>query len=114
MEQLTETQRLIVEECDSIKSLLLEKNNSYGNSAVEPIGIFSKASPEEALNIRIDDKLRRIKYGTNFGAEDTEKDLIGYLMLKRVLRRLGGSSQDDYGEKFGRLGERPKSPFRAT
>ena len=29
---------------DNIKLLLLEKNASYGNSALEPINAFSKAS----------------------------------------------------------------------
>lgn len=77
---------LIAHECDSIKTLLLEKNASYGNSAMDPINIFSKLGAEEALKVRIDDKLRRIRNGTEYRTEDTEQDIIGYLILLRVFR----------------------------
>lgn len=83
---LTQTQQLIAEECDRIKNLLLEKNRKYGNSALEPARIFSKASPTEQLLVRIDDKLNRIRT-TGPAAqldEDTVQDLIGYLVLYRV------------------------------
>jgi len=46
-----------------IRELLLEKNASYGNSALQPIGIFAKGSPIEQIDVRIDDKLNRIKNG---------------------------------------------------
>ncbi len=48
--------------------------------------IFSKSTPEEALLIRIDDKLSRIARGQDAG-EDTILDLVGYLVLLRVLHR---------------------------
>jgi len=62
---------------------------AYGDSAVNPVRIFSKASAEEQINVRIDDKLSRILRGEEIEnvPEDTELDLIGYLILKRVLRR---------------------------
>lgn len=71
---------------DDIYSLLMEKNRKYGNSVSEPIGVFSKLSPIEAINVRIDDKLARIRSGQSDETEDSELDLIGYLILKRVLR----------------------------
>lgn len=71
---------------DEIHSLLLEKNRKYGNSVSEPVGVFSKLSPIEAINVRIDDKLARIRSGQPDETEDSELDLIGYLILKRVLR----------------------------
>ena len=74
--------------CDSMRDLLLEKNASYGNSAAKPIQIFSKASAMQQINTRIDDKLNRIKCGGTFDNEDTEKDLTGYLILKRAVRIL--------------------------
>ena len=40
---LTETQAQISLICDDIKELLLYKNRKYGNSALEPIRVFSKA-----------------------------------------------------------------------
>ncbi len=83
-------QELIKQECSDISNLLCAKNTAYGNSFAEPINIFSKSSPEEQINIRIDDKLNRISKGNNKESvpEDTELDLIGYLVLKRVLQKL--------------------------
>ena len=83
---------LIDVECENIKQMLLQKNRAYGNSFADPVRIFSKASPEEALLIRIDDKLSRIARGQSAG-EDTILDLIGYLVLLRVL----GREQDKSG-----------------
>lgn len=84
---LTVTQRMITEECDRIKALLLEKNRKYGNSAIEPVRIFSKASPIEQINVRLDDKLSRKISGQADEDEDIDFDIIGYLILKRVALR---------------------------
>lgn len=70
--------------CLDIAHLLKEKNESYGNSALDPVRIFSKASLKEQIFVRIDDKLSRIKRGNNNFNEDTVKDLIGYLVLLLV------------------------------
>jgi hypothetical protein len=82
------TIELIDRECENIKALLIAKNKAYGNSFADPINIFCKLSAEDQINVRIDDKLNRIKKGqeTDLVPEDTELDLIGYLILKRVLR----------------------------
>lgn len=62
--------------------MLAEKNEAYGNSALEPINIFSKGSAVESLQARIDDKLARIKNrGLTDETEDTLFDLCGYLIL---------------------------------
>lgn len=66
---------------DGIKNMLRQKNQSYGNAALDPIRIFSAANPEEQIRVRIDDKLSRIKRGNNSFKEDTVVDLIGYLVL---------------------------------
>ena len=78
---------LIDLECQNLAEMLKSKNRQYGNSFADPVRIFSKATPEEGLRIRIDDKLSRIARGQDAG-EDAELDLIGYLVLKRVLRQL--------------------------
>jgi len=68
-----------------LAELLIQKNKKYGNSALEPIRIFSNANPIEQLKIRIDDKLSRVSQG--FGEdpdEDTLLDLMGYLVLLRI------------------------------
>ena len=72
--------------CEEIKQFLLSKNAAYGNSAANPMRVFSKVNNIEQLNIRIDDKLSRIARGDRgFSSEDTELDLIGYLILKRCV-----------------------------
>ena len=68
-----------------IKDLLISKNQKYGNSALEPLGVFSKLSAQEGLLVRIDDKLKRIKNGTlDRDDEDVINDLIGYLVLLKI------------------------------
>ena len=70
---------------DEIRDMLVSKNEKYGNSALEPIGVFSKLSPKEGLLIRIDDKLKRIKNGSlDKDDEDVVNDLIGYLVLLKI------------------------------
>ena len=81
-----------------ITEMLVAKNEKYGNSALEPLGIFSKLSPEEGLMIRIDDKLKRIKNGSlDKDDEDVVNDLIGYL----VLLKINGNQKSDYDEVDG-------------
>ena len=68
-----------------IKDLLISKNKKYGNSALEPLGVFSKLSAKEGLLVRIDDKLKRIKNGSlDRDDEDVINDLIGYLVLLKI------------------------------
>ncbi len=92
----TETQQAISDECDSIKEFLLKKNQAYGNSFMEPVQIFARSSPKEQLNVRIDDKIKRLlnqdKAARRRVREDTVLDLIGYLILKRVLARINKNS----------------------
>lgn len=79
----------INEVCDSVKTLLLEKNRRYGDSALSPVRIFSKANSVEQLLVRIDDKLSRIQKGAGLLAadEDVLQDLIGYLVLLKIALR---------------------------
>jgi len=71
-----------------ITEMLIAKNQKYGNSAIEPLGIFSDLSPEEGLKVRIDDKLKRIKNGSlDNDDEDVINDLIGYLVLLKILHK---------------------------
>ena len=84
---MTKISTKIATTCEDIKTLLLEKNAKYGNSAVEPISIFSKQDNAAAICARIDDKLSRIKnVGLNDATEDTLDDLIGYLVLLKIAR----------------------------
>lgn len=68
-----------------LRKMLIEKNTAYGNSALAPVRVFSKADPVEQLKVRIDDKLSRIVRGQAAG-EDVEDDLLGYLVLLQMAR----------------------------
>jgi len=72
--------------CDEIKELLLEKNRKYGDSALNPARIFSRADTLEQIRVRMDDKLNRIKNAQDDEDEDVISDLLGYLVLYRVAK----------------------------
>lgn len=81
-----------------MKAMLLQKHSDYGSSFAEPLCVFSKLPAEEALRVRLDDKLKRLKTGRLEIAEDTTQDIIGYLVLLRVLRRMGGAPRPEFPE----------------
>ena len=72
--------------CKKVEELLISKNRKYGDSAINPVRVMSKASPVEQILVRIDDKLNRIKQGAGLLAtdEDVVMDLIGYFILLKV------------------------------
>jgi hypothetical protein len=84
--QQLDTQTHIGMICDEVKSLLIEKNKKYGDSALNPSRIFSKANAVEQILVRIDDKLNRIQKGAGLLAndEDVIMDLMGYLVLLKI------------------------------
>lgn len=69
-----------------IADLLIAKNKAYGDSALNPVRIFSKSDRMEQLYTRIDDKISRVQRGTEFRNEDTISDLAGYLILVLIAR----------------------------
>lgn len=83
-----QTQYAISNVCDNIKNLLIKKNESYGDSAIDPIRIFSKSDNLEQIKVRIDDKLSRISRGSEFYGDNDLDDLIGYLILFKVAKVL--------------------------
>ena len=83
--ELSGTQQKIVKVCYEVKNMLLEKNRKYGDAALNPIRIFAKSDTVEQLKVRIDDKLNRFKNIQKDDTEDVVNDLIGYLILLKVL-----------------------------
>ena len=83
------TKELIDEVCEEIKQLLHRKNDQYGDSAINPIRIFSKAPTDEQIKVRIDDKLSRLVRGNDALESDEEiiNDLIGYFIMLKVAKR---------------------------
>ena len=85
MKDTNNTRGLIIETSTEVMNLLLEKNAAYGDSALNPVGIFSRGNAVDSLCARIDDKLMRIKSkGITPDTEDTVQDLIGYLILLKI------------------------------
>jgi hypothetical protein len=86
---MTETQDKIKEVIGEVLDVLIRKNKQYGNSALEPMGIFAKGSAEELIRVRIDDKLNRLLQGDDSieSDEDVVLDLIGYLVLLLISMR---------------------------
>ncbi len=79
------TQEKIKKVGQEVIDLLIEKNQSYGDSALKPANIFANGSAVENISARIDDKLMRIKRsGFDGFGEDNVKDLIGYLILLKI------------------------------
>jgi hypothetical protein len=67
--------------CEALKHFLGVKNQRYGNSALNPIGVFNKTNDtSNGILVRIDDKLSRIKNSETLRKNDVV-DLMGYLAL---------------------------------
>ena len=79
------TKDKLIKKCNDLKDLLLDKNDAYGDSALNPVGIFSRLKATEAIKIRLDDKLKRIaNVGVNDETEDTLMDCAGYMILLMI------------------------------
>ena len=72
--------------CDEVAEFLIQKNRAYGNSAEKPVRIFSRMDTIDQIHVRLDDKLSRIARGSEYQGDDTELDIIGYLILKRAIK----------------------------
>jgi hypothetical protein len=70
--------------CHEIAQMLIEKNISYGDSALSPIRTFAQSDGIEQIKVRIDDKLNRIKNNKGFAGDNDIDDLIGYLVLLKI------------------------------
>jgi len=79
------TRKKLIRKCNDLKDLLLDKNDAYGDSALNPIGIFSGLKATESIKIRLDDKLKRIaNVGVSDETEDTLMDCAGYMILLMI------------------------------
>ena len=89
-------QENITKTCEGMARLLVAKNQRYGNSALEPMRVFSRADPAEGILVRLDDKLSRIKHASSDGKplrKNDIADMIGYLILYCV--KQGWTDFDD-------------------
>lgn len=90
MESEYEGQDQFIQELDNelnkMRTMLIEKNRKYGDSALSPIRVMSKVSAVEAIQVRQDDKLSRMKNRQNDEDEDPEADFVGYYFLKCIAK----------------------------
>lgn len=83
----------IIEITDSMKDLLLYKNEKYGDSALSPNNIFYKGDSTNSILIRLDDKIGRIKNNRDSKPRVNDVcDIIGYCIL--LLASMNVSSED--------------------
>jgi hypothetical protein len=68
------------ETLQNLDAFLTEKNKKYGNSALEPLEVFTGKTSPLGIGVRIDDKLSRIVNGKKLLKNDVV-DLVGYLIL---------------------------------
>lgn len=81
------TKNKIKEKCKEIKELLLDKNKKYGDSALDPLNVFSGCNASTSIKVRLDDKLKRIaNAGLVEDTEDTLKDIAGYIILLMIAK----------------------------
>jgi hypothetical protein len=78
----------IITECLEIAEMLIKKNISYGDSALNPARLFAQSDSREQLRVRIDDKLNRIKNSQGFAGDNDLDDLIGYLILLKIANKV--------------------------
>ena len=98
---MNSTQNKIRKAGKEVIELLIEKNKSYGDSALEPANIFARGNAVENLCARIDDKLMRIKtQGYRGYGEDNIKDLIGYLILLKIAIEEEGLELKDWQKEI--------------
>lgn len=74
---------------DDLGELLRAKNLKYGDSALTPKRVFSKASTTEQIKVRLDDKISRMSNQQSNEDEDVVWDLMGYLVLLRIAQNRG-------------------------
>ena len=106
------TKKKIQLKCAELEDLLIEKNNAYGDSALNPIGIFSCLKAPEAIKIRLDDKLKRIaNVGLNDETEDTLMDCAGYMILLMIANN---NESNDIQERLREGGTTPHTTTDST
>tara|TARA_R100000808_G_C2095077_1_gene114041 strand:+ start:442 stop:702 length:261 start_codon:yes stop_codon:yes gene_type:complete len=83
------TKEKIIKTLNELEKLLVRKNEQYGDSVMEPIGIFAQGEASDLIRVRIDDKLSRLVRGNDSieSDEDIVLDLIGYLVLLLISMR---------------------------
>lgn len=81
--------------CNGIRTLLIKRQEHYGNTIGHPLLACSKVGPRERAAVYIDQKLNRLISGEEGTFDDTMADIIGYTILKRALEYAQGMEFKD-------------------
>ena len=83
----------IIDVLEGMKDLLLYKNEKYGDSALNPLGVFHKGDALDSILIRLDDKIGRVKNNPDVRPRVNDvADIIGYCTL--LLVSMGVTKED--------------------
>lgn len=74
------TSEKITDILSAMENVLQVKNARYGDSAIQPLNVFTAVEPSNPICIRLDDKLSRVKNSNTIRINDV-CDIIGYLVL---------------------------------
>ena len=89
----TDTQQKIIDVLGGMESLLLYKNQKYGDSALKPKNIFYKGDATNSILIRLDDKIGRVTSNPDDKPRVNDvADIIGYCVL--LLISMGVTRED--------------------
>lgn len=79
-DKMTDFQKKLDNVLTGLFLFLSTKNKNYGNSALQPVHVFSKTGTEDGILGRMDDKLSRIANSDILRKNDIV-DLMGYLAI---------------------------------
>lgn len=85
--QESEYQKRIAEAFDSVRDMMLKKNEEYGDSVFQSIELFGHSiDAMTACLARISDKFKRLEtLGLSEASVDTLDDLVGYLIALKLI-----------------------------
>lgn len=89
------TEKQIERIFDEVRDMVMQKNEQYGDSVLDPVRIFSRADISEQIMVRLDDKLSRLARGNDSmeADEDIFKDIMGYCAFAIIAIRNKASAE---------------------
>lgn len=101
--KMADTKLQIMETCESIAAILTDKNTKYGDSALNPVKVFSQNNTVNSLTVRMDDKISRIANTDGIDRDDLT-DLVGYCVLYMIAMGWTGYDGEEKLETAGNCG----------
>jgi hypothetical protein len=80
--------KIIKEVCNTLAKQVIKKNVSYGGSIFRENPLMRGKSPSDTIKTEIGHKLNRLVFGNNDYEENDLIDLLGYIILLEVEKKL--------------------------